>query len=257
MNTVDLNADMGESFGAYTIGCDEELLKIVSSANIACGFHGGDPTVMHATIKAAKSEDVCIGAHPGFNDLAGFGRRVIRGDSPERIIHMILYQIGAFQMMAQSNDATMSYVKLHGALANMAMVEAPLADAFITAMTYSHLDAPVMAMPKSAVEDAARRDGIKVIREIYADRAYLPNGMLMPRSQPGAVIHDSDIVSTRVLRMIQDRKIIAEDGTGIAAEIDSVCVHGDNPEAVRIAEKLRHDLESAGFNIAPVTASSL
>ena len=255
MTTIDLNADLGESFGAYTIGCDSELLDIVSSANIACGFHGGDPSVMDTTIKAAKAAGVRIGAHPGFNDLAGFGRRVIRGDKPEQIGHMILYQVGAFQAIAQANDTAMAYVKLHGALANMAMVEAPLADAFITAMKSLQSDIPVMAMPKSAVEASARRNGVGILSEIYADRAYQADGMLMPRSQPGAVIHDPGAITEQVLRSVEDGCIVADDGTRIAVEIDSICIHGDNPEALRIGETLRRNLETAGYKIAPLPAS--
>ncbi|MBL4768260.1 MAG: LamB/YcsF family protein [Rhodobacteraceae bacterium] len=251
MTFIDLNADLGESFGAYTIGSDTELLQIVSSANIACGFHGGDPSVMAKTIRMAKRQKVRVGAHPGFNDLAGFGRRVIRGDSPASIRDMILYQIGAFQALAQANGAQMSYVKLHGALSNMAMTEAPLADAFIEAITALNSDIPVMAMPLSAVKTAAKRENIGIIYEAFADRAYLADGMLVPRSHPDAMIHDARFASDRVLRMINDNCIIALDGSKIPVNIDSICVHGDNPEAIRIAECLRHDLERAGVTIAP------
>jgi len=255
MTTIDLNADLGESFGAYQIGNDRDLLKIVSSANIACGFHGGDPSVMHGTIQAAKAAGVRMGAHPGFNDLAGFGRRVIRGNSPAEIGHMILYQIGAFQGIARALDAEMAYVKLHGALSNMAMVEQPIADAFLSVMQAGAPGVAVMAMPHSAIESGARDRGVSVIKEAFADRAYLANGMLMPRSQPNAVIHDPGAACARVLDMLDSRSILADDGSRIPADIDSICVHGDNPEAVAIAQSIRNALESAGVSVAPVHGS--
>lgn len=255
MTTVDLNADLGESFGAYTIGQDKDMLQIVSSANIACGFHGGDPAVMDATIKEAKRAGVRMGSHPGFNDLAGFGRRKITGNTPEEIGQMIIYQIGAFQGMAKANDAQMDYVKLHGALSNMAMVDAALAAGFVDAICKLDTTIDIMALPNSEVEKKCKSAGIKVIREVFADRAYLPNGMLVPRGQKGAVILDAVEAAQNVLRMVEDQCITAIDGTKIATSVDSICIHGDNPAAVRIAEKLRTDLERAGVSIAPISGS--
>ena len=249
MARIDLNADMGESFGAYTIGNDADLLKVVTSANIACGFHGGDPAVIDNTIRNALAEGVVLGAHPGFNDLAGFGRRVIRGDTPEQITKMIIYQIGAVQALARANDCKIEYVKLHGSLANMATEERPLADAFLAAITSLNDDLHVMAMPMSEIEASATAAGQPVISEAYADRAYLPNGMLAPRSQAGAVIHDAETAVARVLGMIEDDAITAIDGTKLSVKIDSICVHGDNPSAIAIAETIRNSLEKAGVSV--------
>ena len=249
MPQIDLNADLGESFGAYVIGADAELLQIVSSANIACGFHGGDPAVMDTTVQAAKQAGVRIGAHPGFNDLAGFGRRVIRGDPPESIGKMIIYQIGALQAIARARGAHVAYVKLHGTLSNMAMVEQPLARAFVDVMRVFDLEMPLMAMPLSEVMNIAREHGQPTISEIFADRAYQSNGMLVPRSQPGAVLYDAEAITTRMLEILNTNQTEAIDGTRFTAEADSVCIHGDTPGALSIARTLRARLEAEGVTI--------
>lgn len=249
MRKIDLNADMGESFGAYTIGDDKALLQIVSSANIACGFHGGDPSIMEQTVREAAKNGVRIGAHPGFNDLAGFGRRVIRGDSPEAVGQMILYQVGALQAITRANDCSVSYVKLHGSLSNMASVEPPLAEAYASAMARLDNNFKIMAMPLSAVETAARNKNLSIIHEVFADRTYQDDGMLTPRSQQGSVIHDKNFAAERVLRMIEDEALTSVSGNKIPVEIDSICVHGDNPQAIHMASHIRETLEKAGITV--------
>ncbi|GLQ34697.1 LamB/YcsF family protein [Amylibacter marinus] len=257
MSVVDLNADLGESFGAYKIGCDEALLQIVSSANIACGFHGGDPDVMDQTIKAALKNSVRMGAHPGFKDLAGFGRRVIRGDSPEQIGRMILYQIGAFQALSAANGAKMAYVKLHGALSNIAMVEPEIATGFVEAFARLETGLPIMVMPNSALSRACATADIPVINEVFADRAYMPDGTLVPRSADNAVIHDEEQAINGVHRMLDHQCITAFDGTQINTPIDSICIHGDHPQALSLAQNLRASLEKNGVTISAGLAAKI
>jgi UPF0271 protein len=246
---VDLNCDMGEGFGPWPMGDDEAMLDIVSSANIACGFHAGDPSIMFRTAEIAKGKGVAIGAHPGFNDLHGFGRRAIRGDSPAEIERMIAYQIGAMQAVASLAGHKVTFVKVHGALNNMANEDLALA----IARAIKGVDASLInvCMPGLLMEKASDRIGVKVAREIFADRTYEDNGMLTSRKKPGSVLHDTEAAAERVLRMVQDRAVITTSGKRIPVEIDTICVHGDEPTAVAMARTVRQKLEANGVVIAP------
>lgn len=252
---VDLNSDMGESFGVYTLGDDAAMLDVVSTANVACGFHAGDPLVMHKTVSLAKARGVSVGAHPSFLDLWGFGRRAIQGEQPEDVERMIIYQIGALQAIARAAGHRVTHVKAHGALANMAAVDADLAMAVARGVRAVDRDLVLLVMPGMETERAAERLGLPVAREIFADRTYDDNGNLTPRKTPGAVIHDADVAADRVLQALERQAITSVDGKRIPVKIDSVCVHGDNPAGVAIARALRTRLEAAGVTIRPFARS--
>jgi 5-oxoprolinase (ATP-hydrolysing) subunit A len=249
--TVDLNSDMGESFGAWTMGNDEAMLDIVTSANVACGFHAGDPNVMFATARIAKDKGVAIGAHPSWPDLIGFGRRVIHGDSPAEIERMVAYQIGALMGIAAMAGHTVTHVKAHGALGNVCMVDQDVADAVARGVRAVSRDLISVAMPGLCNERAAHKAGLPYVREVFADRAYEDNGALVSRKKPGAVIHDADFAAERVLRMLQDRAVTTASGKVIAVEIDTICVHGDTPTAVAMARAIRDRLTAAGVTLRP------
>lgn len=221
--TINLNADLGESFGAWTMGDDESLLDIVASANIACGFHAGDPLVMRRTVAAAKKRGVSIGAHPAFPDLQGFGRR--RMDIPAAELEaMIIFQIGALQAMAAAEGGCVSHVKPHGALNNMACADPALADCVARAV---HAISPqlILLVPAySHLATAGERIGLPVILEIFADRAYQDDGQLVPRSQPGAMIHGTDAALAHVLRMLDEQAIISLNGKRLPTRVQSICV---------------------------------
>jgi len=247
--TVDLNADMSESFGAWTMGDDAALLEVVSSANVACGFHAGDPDVMARTMARAVARDVGIGAHPGFADLQGFGRRRI-DLGHETLGNIVRYQLGAAQAMARAAGGTVRHLKLHGALANMASEDADLARAAYAAALSVDPEIIVMVLAGTAQEAAARELGARMACEIFADRAYTDDCTLVDRREPGAVIHDAAQAADRVLAMIRAGAIIAESGAHIPTRIDTVCLHGDTPEAVAIARALRTALEAGGLRVA-------
>lgn len=249
--TVDLNSDLGESFGAWTMGNDEAMLAIVSSANVACGFHAGDPLVMWRTCAKARELGVAVGAHPSFLDLWGFGRRPILGERPEDIMRACVYQIGALQAIAAAVGHRVTHVKPHGALGNMAAEDEALAEAVAEATRLCGRDLVLVAMPKSALERAGERKGLRVAREVFADRAYDDRGMLVSRKLPGAVLHDANEAAQRVLRMLEEGAVISQSGKKIPVEIDTICVHGDNPEAVAMARAIRSALEEAGVRIRP------
>lgn len=250
--TVDLNCDMGESFGAWTMGNDAAMLEIVTSANVACGFHAGDPLVMAETAARAKANGVDIGAHPGFMDLWGFGRRQIRGDTPADIEKMLAYQIGALQAVAALAGHRVSHVKAHGALANMAAVEADLALAIGRAIKGVDAALVYVVMPGSELERAGAKLGLRMAREIYADRTYDDTGNLTPRKQPGAVLHDAAVAAERVAEMVREGVIVSASGKRIPVAIDTVCVHGDNPAAVEMARAVRARLEASGVALRPM-----
>jgi len=252
MPVIDLNADLGESFGAYTIGNDAEMLKIISSANIACGFHGGDPVVMHETIELARDNGVGIGAHPGFNDLWGFGRRKILVQDASEIEKMLIYQIGAIQAMATACGAEVTHYKIHGALGNMACLDADLANAAARAVKAVAPDLLFVVLPLSELEKAGEAHGLRLAREIFADRAYGDDGMLVPRGQPGAMIHDPTEAATRILRFVEDGAITSLSGKRMPVGIDTICVHGDSAGAVAMARDLRTGLTASGLEIAPM-----
>lgn len=251
MPVIDLNSDLGESFGAYTIGHDDQMLDIISSANVACGFHGGDPLVMHDTLVRAGRNGVGIGAHPGFNDLWGFGRRQIKMDVAE-VEKMLIYQVGAIQGMARATGTEVTHYKIHGALGNMACVDADLAMAAARAVKAVAPELLFVVLPMSELEKAGEKMGLRMAREIFADRAYDDNAMLVPRGTPGAMIHDAEVAGPRILKFIEDGAIESLSGKRIPVRIDTVCVHGDSPAAVDIARNLRGQFEAAGLDIVPM-----
>ena len=248
---IDLNTDLGESFGAWTMGDDDAMLDVVTSANVACGFHAGDPVVMHRTMAAARDRGVSVGAHPGFLDLWGFGRRPILGDSPADIEKMLVYQIGAAAAVAASVGLRLAHVKTHGSLGNMAMVDPDLAAAVARAVRTIDRDLILVVMPGLALERAGLDQDLLVAREVYADRTYDDDGNLTSRKTPGAVIHDADAAAARVLRMVDDRAVTTVTGRRLPVQIDTVCVHGDNPQAVAMARTLRETLQAGGAELRP------
>jgi UPF0271 protein len=252
MALIDINSDMGEGYGVYTLGDDAEMLRIVTSANIACGFHAGDPLVMHRTLKEAKANGVGAGAHPGFLDLWGFGRRPIHGERPADIEKVVLYQIGALMALATDVGHPVSHVKTHGALGNLAAEDRDLAEAVARAIRTIDRDLIFVVMPGQETERAGEKLGLRLVREVYADRAYADNGNLVSRRLEGAVIHDAEVAAERVIRMIEDREITCLSGKRLPTRIDSVCVHGDTPGAVAMARRLRERLSSAGITLAPM-----
>lgn len=243
---VDLNADMGESFGPWVMGQDEALLDIVTSANIACGFHAGDPDVMARTMKAANERGVGIGAHPGFADLQGFGRRRMQL-SAESLGNVVKYQVGAAQAMARAIGGQLQHLKLHGAMANMAAEDKDMALTCYRAALSVAPEITVMVLAGTAQQTAAEEIGCKLAREIFADRAYNDDATLVDRKLPGAVIHDADRAATRMVEMVQAGAIITESGKKIPTPIDTICLHGDTPEAVKIAQSVRRALEEDGI----------
>lgn len=247
-NSVDLNADMGESFGPWVMGNDLALLDIVTSANIACGFHAGDPDVMAQTMQSAAERGVGIGAHPGFADLQGFGRRRTALSS-ESLSNLIRYQVGAAQGMARSIGAEVRHLKLHGALANMASEDKTMALTCYRAALSVSPDIIIMVLAGTAQEAAVCELGCAAACEIFADRAYNNDATLVDRSQPGAVIHDASRAAARMVEMIRAGAIIAKSGKHIPTRIDTICLHGDTPDAVSIAMSTRKALEDVGVSV--------
>lgn len=248
---VDLNADMGEGFGPWRMGDDAALLDIVSSANVACGFHAGDPNVMHDTMRLAISNGVGIGAHPGFSDLKGFGRRKLPL-SHDEIANDVAYQLGAAQAVATRVGGKVRHLKLHGALSNMASVDHALARACYQAALDVNPDIVIMVLAATAMEDVVRELGCNWAGEIFADRAYNDDATLVDRALPNAVLHDAEIAAPRILKMLQAGVIIAESGAHIPCQIDTICLHGDTPGAVEMARGIREHLTNAGITIAPL-----
>lgn len=248
---IDMNSDLGESFGDWTMGNDLALLQLVSSANVACGFHAGDPRVMLGTVEACAAAGVAVGAHPGFLDLVGFGRRRMMLSAHE-VRTDVMYQIGALQAMCRAVGVPLHHVKPHGAMQNMMVADYEMSVAFVEAVGATVDDPLIYAQPGSETEKAAEQAGIRVAREIFADRAYMSDGQLAPRSMTGAVLHDPVVIAQRVLRMIQGEPIETVDGGAITLKGDTICIHGDTPEAVQIAQSLRNSLISADFAVSSV-----
>lgn len=257
MDAIDLNCDMGESFGAWTMGDDAAMLKIVSSANVACGFHAGDPLVMFETVARARENGVGVGAHPSFLDVWGFGRRRIEGEKPEDIEKAVVYQIGALQGVARALDYRVGHVKAHGSLANLAAVDRTTALAIGRAIAAVDRDLVYVVMAGTELERAAAELNLPRAREIYADRAYDDSGNLVSRKLPGAVLHDPEEAAERVLAMVREGAIVSQSGKRIPVAIDTVCVHGDNPAAVAMATRVRERLEGAGIAIRPMARHGL
>ncbi|HEX5474241.1 MAG TPA: 5-oxoprolinase subunit PxpA [Vicinamibacterales bacterium] len=245
---IDVNCDMGESFGAWRLGADADVMPSITSANVACGFHAGDPAVMRETIRLAKAAGVAVGAHPGFADLAGFGRRDLRA-SPAEIEDAVLYQVGALSAMARAEGVRLHHVKAHGALYTMAARERPLADAIARAVAAFDSALVLYGLPGSALLDAGRAAGLGVAAEGFADRAYEPDGSLTPRSIAGAVIHDPAVVVARALRMVEEAVVLTRSGAEVPLTIDTICVHGDTPGAAGLTRQLRAALTARGVEV--------
>lgn len=250
MPHLDLNCDVGESFGAYVIGADERVMPHITSANVACGFHGGDPAVMRRTVRLAREHGVAVGAHPGFQDIAGFGRREMRV-TPQDVEDLVLYQIGALEAIARSEGVRLAHVKAHGALYNMAARERPLAEAIARAVRAFDASLVLFVLPGSEMQRAGEEAGLVVAPEGFADRSYEPDGSLTPRTRSGAVIHDIEAVVPRAVRMAAEGRVTATNGQDIPLSLATICVHGDTPGADRLAAALRAGLERAGVNLAP------
>ncbi len=248
---LNLNADLGESFGPWTMGSDEAMLRIVNSANVACGFHAGDPLVMFTTVVLARDSGVSIGAHPAYPDLQGFGRR--RMDIPLGELEAILtYQIGALDACARAHGVRVSHVKPHGALSNVACAERKVADAIARAVHRLDPSLILLAPAASQLICAGRDQGLPVVEEIFADRAYLDDGNLVPRSQPGAMIHGAEHSLAHVMRMVEERALISINGKRIPVNPQSICVHGDNADAVATAHAIRDGLLKAGYQLTGI-----
>jgi 5-oxoprolinase (ATP-hydrolysing) subunit A len=252
MNTrINLNADLGESFGAWTMGDDTALLHIVGSANIACGFHAGDPSVMRRTVRQALAQGVSIGAHPAYPDLQGFGRRPMQLSS-EELEAMLLYQIGALQALAHAEGGRVTHVKPHGALSNLACADATVAATVARAVHRLDPSLMLLAPAHSALAQAALAQGLPMRIEVFADRAYQNDGQLVPRSQAGAVLHTASACVEHVLRMLREQALVSQQGQRLPTPIDSICVHGDGPEAVATARAVRDALQAAGYTLTPL-----
>lgn len=248
MYKIDLNSDIGESFGAYSMGDDEAVMDAVTSANVACGFHAGDPLVMKKTIRNCAVKGVAVGAHPGYPDLVGFGRRNMNC-TPEEEYADCLYQIGALSAFCRANGLVLQHVKPHGAMYNQAAKDPGLARAIARAVKDSGENIILMGLANSEFERAAKEMGVPFAAEAFADRGYMPDGSLVPRSQPGAIIHDVEEAAKRVVRMVTEGKVEAVDGTVINFRPQSVCMHGDTPEAVEMAKSVRKALEAASVKV--------
>jgi UPF0271 protein len=251
---IDINSDMGESFGAYSIGHDRGLMQSITSANVAAGFHAGDPSVLRETIKLARQHGVAVGAHPGFPDLVGFGRRELNV-TPREAEDMVLYQVAAVAGVAAAEGVSVQHVKPHGALFNMAVRNAELSAAIARAVAAFDRSLILFGLPGSEILAAGRSAGLRVAAEVFADRAYEPDGSLASRRKPGSVIHDPDAVVARAVRMVQDRTVVATDGSVVTLEADTICVHGDTPGSDELAARIRAGLERAGITVKPLGLS--
>ena len=253
--TIDLNCDIGESFGPWHLGQDEALLDLVSSANIACGWHAGDPATMAATVGRAVARGVALGAHPGLPDLQGFGRRTM-ALSPEEVRGLTLYQVGALAAFARAAGTRLRHVKAHGALYNMAARDRRLADAIAGAVRDFDPTLVLVGLSGSELLGAGRALGLSCQSEVFADRAYEPDGSLTPRGLPGAMIEDEALAVERVLRMALEGRVTCRGGVERELQADTVCIHGDQPRALAFARRLRTALEAAGVAISAAAAGS-
>ena len=250
---VNLNADLGESFGAWKMGSDPELLEVVNSANIACGFHAGDPLVMRNTLRLARAAGVGVGAHPSYPDLQGFGRRPMAMESAE-LEAVLIYQMAALAGMARAEGLAMDHVKPHGALSNTACRDIALARTVARAIAAFDPGLVLLAPARSCLVEAGREMGLPVVEEIFADRAYLDDGNLVPRSRPDAMIHGPEQSLAHVEAMLREQALISVSGARLPTPIGSICVHGDGPEAVATARHLRAGLLERGYVLSPLAA---
>ena len=247
---MDLNSDLGEGYGRWALGDDTALLEVVTSANVACGFHAGDPATIDRTVRAAVERGVSVGAQVSYPDLAGFGRREM-DVAPADLTADVLYQLGALEAFARAAGSRVRYVKPHGALYNRIARDPVQAAAVVEAVRRYDPALPLLTLPGSAAMDAARDAGVPAVAEGFADRAYTADGRLVSRRDPGAVLHDPDQVAARALVMATEHRVEAVDGTQVAVEVRSLCVHGDTPGAVDLARQVRAALERAGVTLEP------
>ena len=254
MPRIDLNCDMGESFGAWQMGNDEAVLEHVTSANVACGFHAGDPRTMRTTVKAAFAKGVAVGAHPGFPDLQGFGRRPMTLSRAEAY-DSVLYQIGALAGFAHAGGGRLAHVKAHGMLYNMAAKDATLAEAIAQAVRDFDRELVFYGLAGSELIRAGQKAGLRTASEVFADRSYQDDGSLTPRSQPGAMIEDVEASVAQVKRMVLEGKVRSVSGKDVAVEADTLCVHGDQPGAVAFARRIRDELARAGVEVKTLAAA--
>ena len=250
MPAVDLNSDVGESFGRWRLGDDDAVLSVVTSANVACGFHAGDPRTLRLTCETAAREGVVVGAQVGYRDLPGFGRRFIDVD-PVELTDDVVYQIGALDGIARAAGTAVRYVKPHGALYNAAVHHEGQAQAVVDAVLAYDRDLPLLGLPGSRLLALAERAGLRVVREAFADRGYTPDATLVPRREAGALLDDPGEVAARVVRLVTEGTLVAVDGSTVGVDAESVCVHGDSPGAVAMAEAVRAALEAAGVTLQP------
>jgi UPF0271 protein len=255
MTAVDLNSDLGEGFGRWTLGDDAAMLAVVSSANVACGFHAGDPASIRRTVRLAVARGVAVGAHVGYRDLAGFGRRAMDVPS-EELQADVAYQVGALQALAAAEGGRVTYVKPHGALYNTAAVDDRVAADVAAAVADVDPTLMVLGLPGSRSLVAAEAAGLRTVVEAFADRAYTSDGTLVPRREPGAVLTDPDVVARRVLRLVTEGVVEAADGSLVAVPAGSVCVHGDTPDAVAMARRVREVLDAEGVPVRPFAAAA-
>ncbi|GAB1531332.1 MULTISPECIES: LamB/YcsF family protein [Brevibacillus] len=249
MKTVDLNCDMGESFGTYQLGNDQEILSYITSANVACGFHAGDPATMRKTVQMALEAGVAIGAHPGFADLVGFGRRNME-ISPEEAYDLVVYQIGALQGFVRAEGGVMHHVKPHGALYNMAATRPALAESIALAIYKVNPELVLYGLAGSELTRVGEKIGLITAHEVFADRTYQQDGTLTPRSQPNAIISDQQQSLQQVIRMVCDGRVLTQQGVDIPIQADSICIHGDGANALAFAQSIREALSGAGITIA-------
>ncbi|HET7563848.1 MAG TPA: 5-oxoprolinase subunit PxpA [Gemmatimonadaceae bacterium] len=250
MHRVDLNCDMGESFGAWAMGADDEILPYITSANIACGFHAGDPGVMRRTVSAAVARGVAVGAHPGLPDLVGFGRRTM-DVTPDEVYELVVYQTGALRGFAMAAGVALQHVKAHGALYNMAAAQPKLADAIACAVRDVDRELVLYGLAGSHLVSAGERAGLQTASEAFADRNYLGDGSLVPRRRADAMVSDAPEAARRAVRMVKEGRVRSVDGADIAIRADTICIHGDGPHAAEFARALRSALEAEGIEVSP------
>jgi UPF0271 protein len=251
MTTIDLNCDLGESFGPWEMGNDAAMIELVTSINIACGFHAGDADIMRNTVDMAKARGVSIGAHPGYRDLHGFGRRPFPGMKASEIENLVAYQIGALQAIATAAGHQVTHVKAHGALGNLACEDVATATAIASAIKAVDPSLIFVVLANSKLVQAGEAANLPMVHEVYADRAYEDDGSLVSRRKPGAVLHGAREIAERVVRMVQDGAVVSVTGKVIRMRTDTVCIHGDTPGAVDIGRGIRQALKDAGIAVAP------